>query len=63
MSLHFDSVENRRELAEFIANLNSYKIHHVGYCGESANEIFDALTNETFTFLHSILLSVFRLIE
>jgi len=39
-------MENIREVASFISALNQQAGHHVGYCGEQAEEIEETLMNE-----------------
>jgi len=39
-------MENIREIASFISMLNQQARHHVGYCGEQAEEIEETLVNE-----------------
>ena len=48
MTRVIEAVQDFKELAQFLAEMNTQKSFHIGYCGEKVEEIFNTLT-EDFT--------------
>ncbi|MFC5602263.1 GNAT family N-acetyltransferase [Sporosarcina koreensis] len=46
MSIVLESPRNNHDLAAFLAKMNSVTSRHIGYCGESKEEIYDTLTSD-----------------
>ena len=46
MNIVIESPRNNIDLAEFLAKMNTVSCQHIGYCGESKEEIYDTLTSE-----------------
>jgi len=46
MNIVIESPRNNKDLAEYLAKMNTVTCQHIGYCGESKEEIYDTLTSE-----------------
>ncbi|MDW0115961.1 N-acetyltransferase [Sporosarcina thermotolerans] len=46
MNIEIESPRNSKDLAIYLANMNTQTSQHVGYCGESKEEIYDTLTSD-----------------
>ncbi|SEN45753.1 hypothetical protein SAMN04488134_101128 [Amphibacillus marinus] len=46
MNLNLIPAKDSKALAYFLATMNTNQQHHIGYCGEDSEEIYDTLTND-----------------
>lgn len=46
MNIVIESPRDNNDLAAFLAKMNSVSSQHIGYCGESKEEIYDTLTSD-----------------
>lgn len=46
MNIVIESPRNNKDLAAFLSKMNTQASRHIGYCGESKEVIYDALTSE-----------------
>ncbi|MCM3710159.1 GNAT family N-acetyltransferase [Sporosarcina luteola] len=46
MNIVIESPRNSKDLAAFLAEMNTQKSQHIGYCGDSKEEIYDTITSD-----------------
>lgn len=46
MNIVIESPRNSKDLAAFLAEMNTKKSQHIGYCGDSKEEIYDTITSD-----------------